>query len=184
MPFIFLFLFCGGLRPPHPPNFQTINLQKRFFTSKMYFLIFGRFLNELGLLVVTEEISTTRSPRIMVQIVKILLRDPFYDLFMIYLYSSLRFSINKYIFHTNLHFSYKLRFSIQNYIFHRKRPRSGPQKTPFILQAPIAKTLFCEIVGGVLHPPRAYPPPMISPKSVFARGSCKINVGVVDGAPL
>ena len=54
-----------------PPPFFSI--------KKMCFSIFRRFSNELALQTLTEQVSTARSPRIMVQIIEIILFDPFYD---------------------------------------------------------------------------------------------------------
>jgi len=50
-----------------------------FFGEKMCFSIFGRFLMELGLLVARIAVSKPRSPRIIVQTVKIRCFNPFYE---------------------------------------------------------------------------------------------------------
>ena len=50
-----------------------------------------------------------------------------------------------------------------------KQARGGAGKTPFILWVPLANSLFCEIVG--LSPPYDFT------KSVYVRGTHKINAG-------
>ena len=58
-----------------------------------------------------------------------------------------------------------------------KQTRGGARKTHFILRVPLANSLFCEIVGGDSHQVGDYPPPTISQKSVYVRGTHKINAG-------
>ena len=57
-----------------------------FCYKKQLFSIFDRFSLEFGLLVVTEEVSRPRSPRIMVHIMKIVCFDTVYDLVLIWLH--------------------------------------------------------------------------------------------------
>ena len=70
----------------------------------------------------------------------------------------------------------------------RDFPKNGlgaePEKRNLSCRFLLGKHIFVKSWGGGISHAQGLSPPMISPKSVFARGNYKINVGVVSGAPL
>ena len=128
----------------------------------MFFSIFGRFLMELGPLVVTVRISRPRSPRIMRQIIKIRLFRPFYEVL-----SGLppprayppsmyfRVPIAK------THFGEIVGGGAQPGLpqrFPQNRPRSGAKKTHLSYRFLFGKHIFVKSWGGYIPRPGPIPP--------------------------